>query len=56
MLDAIAGKPEVDLIDVFAFPLPITVICELLGVPDEERTDFRRWSDILLSVKSPRKP
>ncbi len=53
LLDAIAGKAEVDLIDVFAFPLPITVICELLGVPADERADFRRWSNILLSVESP---
>ncbi|GAA2756143.1 cytochrome P450 family protein [Actinopolymorpha rutila] len=50
LLDAIAvrganGGP-VDLIDSFAFPLPMTVICELLGVPFEDREDFRAWSAV----------
>jgi cytochrome P450 len=50
LLNAIIGRHEVDLIEVFAFPLPITVICELLGVPDDERADFRSWSNSLLST------
>lgn len=40
LLDGIAAEgPEsrVDLVSAFAFPLPFTVICELLGVPDEDR-------------------
>jgi cytochrome P450 len=49
LLDAMAGEREVDLLDAFAFPLPITVICELLGMPVEARDDFRRWSNLLLS-------
>jgi cytochrome P450 len=49
LLRAMAGKDEVDLLDAFAFPLPITVICELLGVPNEDRDDFRTWSNTLLS-------
>jgi cytochrome P450 len=43
LLDAIVARgPEqpVDLIASFAFPLPFTVICELLGVPDTERAAF----------------
>jgi cytochrome P450 len=44
-----AGPAEVDLLDAFAFPLPMTVICDLLGVPDTERTAFRGWSNTLLS-------
>ncbi|HTK64370.1 MAG TPA: cytochrome P450 [Pseudonocardia sp.] len=44
-----AGEHTVDLLDAFAFPLPMTVICEILGVPDEERDDFRRWSNTVLS-------
>jgi cytochrome P450 len=50
LLNAIIGRHEVDLIEVFASPLPITVICELLGVPDDERADFRSWSNSLLST------
>ncbi|HEX7305783.1 cytochrome P450 [Lentzea sp.] len=44
---------EVDLLDVFAFPLPITVICELLGIPIDNRDDFREWSNQLLSFGTP---
>ena len=37
------GAP-VDLIEDYAVPLPVTVICELLGVPAADRNDFRRWA------------
>ncbi|WP_412544060.1 cytochrome P450 [Longispora sp. K20-0274] len=49
LLDAMAGRDEVDLIDAFAFPLPIQVICELLGVPAEDRESFREWSDTIVT-------
>ena len=48
-----AGEREVDLLDAFAFPLPMTVICELLGVPEQRRLDFRDWSSTLLSQGEP---
>lgn len=48
LLDDIEGRSEVDLLDAFAFPLPITVISELLGVADARRDEFRRWSHALL--------
>ncbi|SDI22310.1 Cytochrome P450 [Sinosporangium album] len=44
LLDGIASGEEVDFIGAFAFPLPVTVISELLGVPAERMDDFRRWS------------
>ncbi|HKN95631.1 MAG TPA: cytochrome P450 [Pseudonocardiaceae bacterium] len=49
LLDAIDPGGEVDLVDRFAFPLPVTVICELLGMPEADRADFRAWSNVLVS-------
>jgi cytochrome P450 len=43
---------EVDLVDDFAFPLPVTVICELLGVPQSDQDDFREWSAALVSASA----
>ncbi|HEX3782599.1 MAG TPA: cytochrome P450 [Pseudonocardiaceae bacterium] len=47
-----AGRDSVDLIKEFAFPLPMTVICEILGVPDDRRTEFGVWSHTILSSSS----
>ncbi|MEV4060835.1 cytochrome P450 [Nonomuraea dietziae] len=44
-----AGGP-VDLMTTFALPLPSLVICELLGVPYEDRADFQRHSDTMLDL------
>ncbi|GAA3840636.1 cytochrome P450 [Saccharothrix violaceirubra] len=53
LLDGVADGATVDLIDAFAFPLPITVICEMLDVPGDERDDFREWSNVLVSGNDP---
>lgn len=55
LLDAIAARgPEsrVDLVGAFAFPLPFTVICELLGVPEADRAGFGRDLGVLLAPTS----
>ncbi|GGX03047.1 cytochrome P450 family protein [Streptomyces chartreusis] len=44
LLDAMLPQGRADLVDSFAYPLPITVICELLGVPEMDRTEFRKIS------------
>jgi pentalenolactone synthase len=45
LLDSLATRSgPVDLIEALAFPLPILVICELLGVPYSDRDQFRAWS------------
>lgn len=49
LLDELSGADEAELLEAFAFPLPITVICELLGVPEAERGPFRDWSNTLVS-------
>src|SRR5690349_22458746 len=41
LLDAAARKPVVDLVADFALPLPLTVIAEMLGVPEADRLRFR---------------
>ncbi|GLZ38855.1 cytochrome P450 [Actinokineospora sp. NBRC 105648] len=50
--DMVAAGAPADLVDAFALPLPVQVICELLGVPAEDRHLFRAWSDALLSTSS----
>lgn len=50
LLDGLAGRTEFDLVDDFAFPLPLTVICELLGIPQADRDNFRAWSNTLVST------
>jgi cytochrome P450 len=47
LLDAIEGRAEVDLLDALAVPLPVQVICELLGVPPGDRESFREWTAVL---------
>jgi cytochrome P450 len=49
LLDLVIQNGRMDLIDDYAFPLPITVITELLGVPSADRVQFRVWSDAVLS-------
>jgi cytochrome P450 len=48
--DMIAMGAPVDLVEEFALPLPVAVICELLGVPVVDRPRFRVWSDAALST------
>lgn len=53
LIGALAEHDTVDLLDAFAFPLPIRVICLLLGVPVEEQENFKSWSKALVSGTGP---
>ncbi|MDH6136733.1 cytochrome P450 [Kitasatospora sp. MAA4] len=49
LLDAVAPLGATDLITAYAAPLPIAVICDLLGVAPQDRRDFRSWTDALIA-------
>ncbi|MHB1423258.1 MAG: cytochrome P450 [Gemmataceae bacterium] len=46
-LDAVQSRGRLDLIADLAYPLPVTVIAEMLGAPAEDRDRFKKWSDEL---------
>lgn len=48
MIDKVIEKGRMDLINDLAYPLPVTVIAELLGIPSDDRETFRRWADELI--------
>ena len=50
-LDAVAQHgPPADLVASLAVPLPVVMICELFGIPYEERERFRRYSDVFVAT------
>ncbi|MCO8246629.1 MULTISPECIES: cytochrome P450 [unclassified Haladaptatus] len=50
--DILDNGDEIDLVEEFAYPLPVIVIAELLGVPAEDRDQFKTWSDAIVSAAS----
>ncbi len=48
-LDQVAASGRMDVIANLAYPLPVIVIAELLGLPAEDRAMFKHWSDIIVS-------
>ena len=48
MLNEVILKGKMDLIDDLAYPLPVTIIAELLGVPIDDRNLFRGWADMIV--------
>lgn len=53
LLTRMSTHDRVDLLDSYAFPLPIAVICELLGVPDDDKDDFRAWTAVVVNDAAP---
>jgi cytochrome P450 len=53
LLDQVQERGEMNIINDFAFPLPVTVICEMLGIPAEDRQQFRKWSNAILDQSAP---
>ena len=52
LLDAVQDQEQMDLIVDFAFPLPIIVILEMLGIPTTARQQFREWTQIIIQSQS----
>ncbi|MGW6403180.1 cytochrome P450 [Streptomyces sp. NPDC055134] len=53
LVDALEGKDEIDVVDDFAYPLPVTAICKVLGVPREDEARFHGWADTVASGLDP---
>jgi cytochrome P450 len=49
LLESMKARGSADFVEAFAFPLPITVISELLGVPLEDRAQFRTWIEVFFT-------
>ncbi len=52
-LDRVIGDGRCDFVDDIAVEIPLLVIADLLGVQSEDREDFRRWSDAIVSTEDP---
>jgi cytochrome P450 len=52
-LDAMAARGKADVISDLAFPLPFTVISEMLGMPEDNRDEVRGWSHTLTKTLDP---
>ena len=49
LLDGIVARGSADLIKELAYPLPVIVVSELMGIPAEDRERFKQWSDVIVS-------
>jgi cytochrome P450 PksS len=47
-LDRAGRREQWDIVSDYALPLPVTIIAEMLGVPDSDRARFHKWSDTLV--------
>jgi len=48
LLDQMRGQRQIDFVESFAYPLPVTVICRILGVPREDEPMFHVWASLLV--------
>jgi cytochrome P450 len=49
LLAGVARRGRMDIIDDLAYPLPVIVIAELLGIPAQDRAQFKAWSDAIVT-------
>ena len=53
LLEERRDRGEIDIVADLAYPVPVAIICELLGVPREDEPRFRVWSDTLAHALDP---
>ncbi|PKW17879.1 cytochrome P450 [Saccharopolyspora spinosa] len=53
LIDGLVGRDRFDVVDDFAYPFPVAVICQLLGVPQEDEPRFRTLVDAVVAGLSP---
>ncbi|HVM95337.1 MAG TPA: cytochrome P450 [Candidatus Acidoferrales bacterium] len=53
LLQEMERRNDVDLVQALAYPLPVIVICEMLGVPSEDRAQLKKWSDDMAALLDP---
>jgi cytochrome P450 len=56
LLDTVASRDRIDLINDFAYPLPLLVISEMLGIPADDYEKLKAWSDDVAELLMPRTP
>ena len=54
LIDRMQGRRQIDLVDDFAYPLPVAVICQQLGVPHEDEPRFHPWAEAIITALDPR--
>jgi cytochrome P450 len=53
LLDKVMAQGKMDIVQDYSFPLPVTVIAEMLGIPASDREQFKQWSDDITNVLEP---
>lgn len=58
LIEAWAGRSEIDVVRDFAYPFPVTVIADLLGVPREDEPRFHAWAEVIIQAtdRDPERP
>ena len=54
LIDDLDGNAQIDFVERFAYPLPVTVICRILGVPLEDEPRFHQWSRAIVEAAGSR--
>jgi len=49
LVDDAVARGQVDLVEALTYPLPVTIIAEMIGVPTEDRAQFKEWSDAVVA-------